>query len=250
MTKNSYNSSLPKEDRILLSYIDDLYKKYISQEISLFSHFLDLRQQSLLAETYKEKIHFFGGVEEAERKIAYFGDDINSFPITCMKITVPKNAQKLTHSRILGTIMSLGIERDILGDILLPDDYTAYAFIKSDFENFFESNLIKIGKDYCSLSFDSYSSIDFHREHSFITVSIPSLRIDCIVAEVCHCSREKAADIIRNKDVFINYLSVEKTSLNVKDNDVFSIRRHGKYKVLGVSKISKKGRLSLDLEKY
>lgn len=251
MTKNSFNSSVLKEDKILISYFDDLLKKSLYSEFPVFSSFLDLRQQKVLSDVFQNRLTFFGGYSDSERKMGCFStvDEIE-YPILCMFIDVPKNAQQLTNSRILGSIMSLGIERNVIGDILILNDYHAVVYIKDDFRNYFEANLLKIGHDFCDLSFDAYFNFNYQKDHIVISVLVSSLRLDCLVSSICHCSRDKAADLIKEGNVTLNFLTADKVSHKIFDGDIFSIRKYGKYKVLGLSKISKKGRLYLDIEKY
>ena len=72
--------------------------------------------QSVCFSTYR----FYGGYEDSERKMLglYFYDEIEAFPISPLQITFRK-ADKLTHRDFLGALMSLGIERDTIGDILV-----------------------------------------------------------------------------------------------------------------------------------
>jgi len=67
-----------------------------------------------------------GGHEGAERVIVRFGDPESfgyeeSFPITILKIEplLEKYADALTHRDFLGALVNLGIERRVLGDILI-----------------------------------------------------------------------------------------------------------------------------------
>ena len=83
-----------------------------------------------------------------------------------------------------------------------------------------------------------------------ITLTIPSLRIDSIVADLCHTSRNKACQLIEQENVYINYNIVYKTNFMVKENDVLTIRHYGKYNILGIIGKTRKGNVLLKVEKY
>ena len=82
---------------------------------------------------------FYGGYEDSERKVLglYFYDEIEDFPVTALEITFRK-ADKLTHRDFLGALMSLGIERDTVGDILVEDG-RCVVFVKSEISSYITS---------------------------------------------------------------------------------------------------------------
>ena len=83
-----------------------------------------------------------GGHEGAERVIVRFGDPESfgyeeSFPITILKIEplLEKYADALTHRDFLGALVNLGIERRVLGDILI-DGVTAYLLCRDQMADY------------------------------------------------------------------------------------------------------------------
>ena len=92
----------------------------------------------------------FGGSESSERQIIRFGspeifgyDD--SFPISILKIAplTPKFAQELEHRDYLGAIMNLGIERSLIGDILIKEK-DAYIYCMNHIAEFITDNLTTV----------------------------------------------------------------------------------------------------------
>ena len=76
----------------------------------------------------------FGGTEASERAVVRFGDPEafgyeEDFPIDILAIVplADKFADDLTHRDFLGALMSLGIERSLLGDIIVTGK-KAYLF--------------------------------------------------------------------------------------------------------------------------
>ena len=77
-------------------------------------------------------------------------------------------------------------------------------------------------------------------KYDILEYNVSSLRIDNIVSSITKCSRNKVLEYFNNEDVLLNYEVVKNTrELNI--NDVFSIRRYGKYKYNGIKKYTKKG---------
>ena len=79
----------------------------------------------------ENEISMWGGTEGCERVRIRFGDpeelDEEPFPITLLKIT-PKQkqfAEILSHRDFLGAILHLGLERDVVGDILVRSAHRA-----------------------------------------------------------------------------------------------------------------------------
>ncbi|MDO4618142.1 MAG: YlmH/Sll1252 family protein, partial [Clostridia bacterium] len=123
-------------EKLLISRISDnkrLSEKYQSPK---FSDFLDENESAVIkAELSLSGGMFFGGYEGAKRTmIGYFPDwydgGYDDFPISVIEI-IKKSGKELTHRDYLGTVMSLGLERRKIGDIVVTDR-GAYVFVCSD----------------------------------------------------------------------------------------------------------------------
>lgn len=68
-----------------------------------------------------------GGHESAERKILAAGSEEKSGPaepqvrVIAVRMKSEKYAEELTHRDYLGAILGLGIDRSLIGDILLRE---------------------------------------------------------------------------------------------------------------------------------
>ena len=142
------------ELQLLKKRFIELGNKSHGSGIFLFSDFLGLSEQSALHEVRRELfgIHYqtFGGHEGAERVMVRFGDPEElmyevPFPISILKIEPrsKKFSEKLTHRDYLGSLMNLGIERDVLGDIAISDG-TAYLFCKDDIAPYIQNELTRV----------------------------------------------------------------------------------------------------------
>ena len=61
-----------------------------------------------------------------------------------------------------------------------------------------------------------------------------SLRLDAVLAAMLHISRGDAVQLVKSGMVEVNHVSTASAHYEVFENDVFSIRGRGKYKLCGV----------------
>ena len=75
------------------------------------------------------------------------------------------------------------------------------------------------------------------------------MRLDCIVGELARCSRSEANKILEAERVFVNFKEEIRPSKNVEEGDYITIRGKGRFKVNKIIGTTKKGRVSLEIEK-
>jgi len=252
MSKNfSDNSFLTKEDKLLISNLRELDQKSYRTGRPAFSDFLDTLEQSLAKTALGDNAVFFGGFDDAERRMVGFMPDYEvEFPITAIEITLSDGASALEHRAVLGSIMALGIERSVIGDILITDKHRAVVFIKSEFYNYFDANLLKIGRENCSISRIATEEVIVERNTETFTVSVASLRLDCFTAAAVKTSREKAVALITAKKVFLNRVETCDPSKSVSEGDQLIVRGVGKFNLKAINGTTRKGRISAEIEKY
>lgn len=66
------------------------------------------------------------------------------FPICGIEFSFRK-CDRLTHRDFLGSLMSLGIERETVGDILVEDG-RAVVFVKAELSDYVKSQISKVGR--------------------------------------------------------------------------------------------------------
>ena len=124
----------------------------------------------------------FGGTGGTERVVAAFGDKEMYgyepvFPIKCIRISPkgPKFAENLSHRDFLGSILSLGIEREQVGDIIIKDG-VAHVFVLDNMAAYITDNLDRIRHTpvRCELTEDIP---DIYSEAKELVVQIPSERV-------------------------------------------------------------------------
>ena len=116
---------------------------------------------------------------------------------------------------------------------------------------YIKDNLKMIGNKKVSLEEVDLSVLDnYERNYEEKEMIVSSLRIDNVVSGIINTSRKVALDKIKNKEVVVNYGVMNKNSYILKESDIFSIRRYGKYKFVGIVKSTKKNNFIVRYLKY
>ena len=237
----------------LLELADNTYQR----DIPMFSDFLNLNEQEILNQILTKMppicIKTMGGYSLAERKVAgFYPKEVfyEQNPIICLKIEPlnKKFAEEITHRDYLGALISLGIDRSVLGDIVVSAP-CAYLFCLRKIAPFIMQELVQIKHTAVMVTETEFDeTVSLHTEE--ITGFIASLRLDAILALVTGMSRSRAVSYIEEAKVFINGKCITSNGCTLKENDVISVRGIGKFQYQGTSGTSKKGRLFVTILKY
>ncbi len=196
---------------------------------------------------------FSGGYEQSDRKIFaalpdWCDEDFATFPITPVTVTF-RSSDKLSHRDFLGTLMSLGITRESVGDILIEAG-RAVIFLNSDIYSYVSANLEKVGGVGVQLSEGFSEPLPGLGRLADFSDTVSSLRLDCVVCALAGISRAGAVQFIELKKVSVNGTVSEKTTKTVGEGDKITLRGVGKFIIGDVSGLSKKGRVILHYKKY
>ena len=196
-----------------------------------------------------------GGFESSERKVVCFlpsyEEELIDPPYDCVKID-PVNrkfAEELSHRDYLGAIMNLGIERSMLGDIVIKDG-TAYVFVLKKMSRYLTESLTTIRHTSVTAAITEDAGDILKPEFEEIQGTVSSVRLDSIVALCGRLSRTKAAAYIESEKVFVNGQIVTNVSRSMKDGEIISVRGIGKFKFDSAGGQTKKGRTVVTLLKY
>ncbi len=226
----------------------DLAERAKKQGKCTFSNFLNESEQSFAE---RQGGVCFGGADFCERKIARFGDDNAIYPICILQIVYSgsKFSEKITHRDVLGAIISLGVERDTVGDIFV-DDEKAFAVVHQNTADFVLQQLTTV--KHCTVNVQRVNQIDKEFAPKLVEkcFTVNSPRIDALIGGTFNLAREKSASLITDKRVSINGIQCEKVSKNVNANDVISVRGYGKFEFLGETGTSRKGKTYVKVAVY
>lgn len=227
-----------KNNYIIDKHIEKLYR-YGYTDFLLPNEFLQVKNKLKKTEynVYKPYI-------DSEKVILYkkVKPEIILYKIIC--------SEPLRHQDILGTLFSLNLSIYVYGDIII-DGNNYYLFVLPTITNYLESNLTSIKNIPITLKKEDLSIIEnYQREYQEYETIVTSLRIDTIISRIIGLSRTMVISKIKNKEVYLNYEILTNNSYVLKENDVFSIRKYGKYKYNKVIKNTKKDNLIISYYKY
>ena len=220
----------------------------------LYSHFLTPAEQLLLGrvDEFMGKISFEGGYEEAERRMCRVRTDEyqpdEGAPMELLGISATAPDAEINHRDVLGSLMGLGIKREMIGDIIITEK-GALVFCDSTVPSYIEMNLERIGRYRVSIKPSELSDIPEPKMKK-VSINISSPRLDSICAECFGLSRTKAAEAIKKGLVSINWQICDNVSRELTGGERISLRGKGKVRFSGITGKSKKGRLFAQIEKY
>ena len=241
---------------LLIPRINDAIRICETSQIPKFVGFLTSNEVAEIEKNLKSiitKYSFYGGYDEAER--LFFGafpewcdERQELFPITPVTFTY-RECDTLSHRDFLGALMSLGLTRETVGDILVEKG-RAVAFLSSDIADYVLSQLDKIAR--VGVKVEKGYSMPLPNMSGFeeITDTVASPRLDCVVASLSKSSRAQAEEFILNGLVSVNSVCATKTVKTVNEGDKITIRRKGKFLIESLAQKTKKNRVILIAKKY
>lgn len=248
-----------KEDNFLLGQIEDKINQCENQYIPVHTVFLDAHQQSLARtlisrRAFHGELVFYGGYEDADRTVLLCLPDYASLednnPLTVIRASKADGGKELTHRDYLGSLVGLGIKREMTGDILVRAD-GADIIVLEEIAEFILTNYVKAGQANLSLTQHPISELIIREQNKKILKdTVASLRVDNIIASAFNLSRSKAAEAITRGLVFVNHIEITKTDFKVSEGDSITLRGKGKARLIEISGKSRKDRQYVILEKY
>lgn len=195
-------------------------------------------------------VESFGGFLDSERRMISFNNMYNiPYPLRVLEIKNNSKFKNLVHKDYLGSVMSLGITREKVGDLVIRED-RCFIVLHEDIADFVLTNLEKIGNVPCKVQ-EYFGDIrEIQHEFKEETILINSLRLDSIVSKITKKSRTIAQELINNGRVLRNYNIVRNKSEEVNIEDRITIRGYGKFVIGDVLGKSKSGKNKVIIKKY
>ncbi|MCF2611836.1 MULTISPECIES: YlmH/Sll1252 family protein [Fusobacterium] len=193
-----------------------------------------------------------GLTENSEKKnIIIFPKDFQGempeFQLTFFKIDGTNRFKELEHKDFLGTIMSLGIKREILGDLIVKENIAYGVILKEKFEII--ENLEKVSNIPVKISEISKDEVP-QSEFKELLITVPSIRLDSVVGEITNNSRQKSVSLIDEGFVMVNYNIQKSKSLELKEKDIITIRKVGKFIFENIVGENKKGKIKILIKMF
>lgn len=257
---------MQKEEQLLEKHFIDLSRQAYHRNIITYSDFLNLNEQNILHSIPKDRLYtgviVFGGYDFAERQMAAFIPDalslrdIKDLEIFRSEISVlhisplnKKYSEALSHRDYLGAILNLGIERGMIGDILITDS-EAIVFVKMQMQEFLTENITRIRHTSVLATIDELTDFHYSPRYEEIKGTVASVRLDSLLSVAFSSSRSKLSGLIEGGKVFVNGRLITSNAYQVKEHDIISVRGMGKFEFIETLAFTKKKRIYVLIHKY
>lgn len=219
-----------------------------STECTDFYNPFEVKELTSLINTYDTISFSLIGNEDSESKaiLIYpeYMDEVNPADYVSL-VKIDKKDYDIAHKDVLGSLLSLGIKREKLGDIIINDE-AIYFYIRNEILDYVLLNLEKIknyGVELEVIDLATPISRDLDYEEKLVTCA--SARLDLVLANVYNLSRSDAKNAIEAGLVKLNYKVTYKISEMLEVGDMISMRRCGRFIVGDYLGLSKKDKLKL-----
>lgn len=245
------------DNDVVLRHMLDLCRKSEKTGNWQYSGFLSpAEQDDLLRAPEAAGFSFIltGGYEQAERKIMAAGNEDEMGPpeppvsVIAVAPKSEKYAEELTHRDYLGAILGLGIERGLIGDILVRNR-RAWFFCLSSAADMIVSSLNQVRRTVVIAEVAAADVPELQPRYAPLRVNVASERMDAVISAFTNLSRGQTEKLFAAGKVFVNGRMITDRGGRLKEGDVFSVRGFGKAVYDGIEHETRKKRLQVMLRK-
>lgn len=250
----------PPEDELLLSHALDQLRLCQRRNAPTHTGFLSPAQWTALLQLNEQlsgpELLTLGGYPEAERRRCVFLPDYldptwvePSEYISALRLRwyAPHS---LSHRDLLGALMGLGLKREAVGDLLVGEG-SCDVLLLPELAPFVSDNLERSGREKLHIEAISLSHLHFPEPKvKRFRDSVASLRVDAVAAALFGLSRTRLSELIRSGRVSVNHRLVQRGDAPVAAGDLLSCRGEGKGRLAQVGAPTRKGRISVVLERF
>jgi RNA-binding protein YlmH len=247
------------EDKVLLAKLWDKICAGIRRSICANTCFLSPREQELSRYLFGnlEGLHAFGGYDNSERRMLVYlpeyldesaltGEDS---PLVCLRATFYEGDTP-SHRDFLGALMGTGIAREAVGDICVGKGSCDF-FVTAEIAPYILQNLTGAGRTRMQLTQVPLDQVQIAPpERKEIRDTLASLRLDGVISSGFRVSRTLAVQYITAGKAAIDGLPCEKPDKPVAEGVKISVRGLGKIRLRSVNGQTKKGRISVVIDRY
>lgn len=153
----------------------------------------------------------------------------------------------LTHRSVLGSVLGLGIKREMIGDIIVQNNLCD-IIVSKNIAEYILNNLKFVGHEKVEVKEISLDEVvvpeDFSKE---IKTTVSSLRLDNIISAGYGISREKSSSLVKGEMVKLNHVVVKSAVKLIHEGDLISVRGKGRLEIREICGTSKSGRIKIVL---
>lgn len=206
--------------------------------------------KAILNSSYDLKYTVDGGYDESERKMVfiypfYMGYEDIRETLRFIQIEGNFKFKSISHKDYLGSLLSLGIKREKIGDIIIHENF-CQVVVTFDICDFILMNLEKVARNNVKLKEISRKEVVYNPpNYKEINFTVSSNRIDCIISGLYNISRQESAKLISNEKVQVNYEKITSCSKEVKSESLISVRGKGRSQINSIGDLTKKGKIKV-----
>ena len=247
------------EDKLLLAKLWDKINMGLRKNILASTGFLSPREQEMARFLFgnMDGLHYFGGYPEAERKMLVYLPEyleesaltLEDSPLVCLQATFYEGDEP-SHRDFLGALMGAGIARETVGDICVGNGSCIF-FVTDEIAPYVLQNFTGAGRTKLHLERLSLDAVSVPApETKEIRDTLASLRLDSVISAGFRVGRSAAAQYVTAGRAAIDGLPCEKPDKVVEEGAKVSVRGLGKIKLRAVNGETKKGRISVIIDRY
>ena len=192
---------------------------------------------------------FEGGWADAERvQVCFFpAGDEPAFTAVWLEIQWPSKFVRCDHRDLLGSLMALGMDRSFFGDLIAMED-RAYLLVTPEMARRLPDEWLKAGSAPLTIrALEEPPRIEAPKGAA-LRDTVPSLRLDAVLASGMKTSRARAAEMIREGAVAVEHRQETRTDRMLVEGQLLSIRGFGRIRLREVGQETRKERLPILLE--
>ncbi len=247
------------EDRVLLAKVWDKVNIGLRKNICSNTCFLSPRELEMTKYLFGsiEGLYAFGGYPEAERKMLVYLPDYlkkndlyaSDSPLVCLRATFYEGDNP-SHRDFLGALMGSGVARETIGDICVGKNHCDF-FVTAEIAPYILQNFLSAGRTKLHLETIPLEDVQIAEpETKEIRDTVASLRLDSIISSGFRVGRTVAAQYVTAGKAAIDGLPCEKPDKPVAEGAKVSVRGLGKIKLKTINGQTKKGRISVVIDRY
>lgn len=246
-------------DKNFLARILDRFDAVIRRQGYEVTDFCDPCQQALVDNTVGRlrdpAREWRGGFDDAERRrLVIFPECLDPATlddgIALLEVAGNFKFRQATHRDFLGALLSLGIKREKLGDIIVTET-GCQVFADTGVQDYIAWNLNRIHRVSVRVREIPRTALLLPQgEAREIAATVSSLRLDAVISAGFGDSRTKMAREIAAEKVRLNWLVNTDGAAEVKAGDVVSVRGRGRLEISEIRGSTKKGRIALVIKRY
>ena len=152
-----------------------------------------------------------------------------------------------SHRSVLGSVLGLGIKREMIGDIIVQNNLCD-IIVSKNITEYILNNFKFVGHEKIEVKEISLDEIMVPEDSSKeVKTTVSSLRIDNIISAGYGISREKSMTLVKGEMVKLNHIVVKSAVKTVHEGDLISVRGKGRLEIREIGGTSKSGRIKIVL---